>query len=408
MEIEEIAGTLNTTENVCEDIIANDKNGQYEALKQQISSLNGIVAEKDKQIKYLLKQVEGVKSNITQFVEFLMNESDSKDRDTLLTTIHEEKDMNEQLESLFKLIIIDYSNANEDQKIIHRMKNQLYSHLELLSKLIDSQDYQDMFLTTNNEDQPQLTEETRNIMINQAKHTSELLNKMKNNDADDNQSEDDIGVSNIFERGFDATKRVRNIQKLLSNSILTPDEIRDMIIQEATITSLFSKYIDNVLQKVAYLEDINTSQTNNEKKNKAILEEKAKHVFESLCEALSTKESFSMEKLFELTQILSDDCIAARNKIGLKVGGFSVFVDKTDRAINKLANKLEQTQKLLERQTSELTTKTNDKWAKWAKHLYTALLGFGSSTDDESMRIAIETAALTSVGQLRKHFVYNN
>ena len=60
-----------------------------------------------------------------------------------------------------------------------------------------------------------------------------------------------------------------------------------------------------------------------------------------------------------------------------------------------------------QKQTKQMNKKSgDDKWAKWAKHLYTALLGFGETADDESMRIAIETAALTSVGQLRKHFIY--
>ena len=398
MEIEEIAGNLNNTADICEDIIQNDKRGQMEALQRQIESLNNTISHKTNQINQLLAEIEGAKGKIQPFVEFLLSESKNEDRNELLNTIQSENNLEEKLDSLFKLIFIDYNHSKMDKDVIKRMKTQLYGHVELLTHLNVSKEYQEKFFDTDKEGNVCLSEETKNILNEQAKHTTELLNAIK---AEEAEQEKISTIESVFANDFNGDSRVQQIQDFLAGKKVKVSEMKDLLIQETTITSILSKYTNNLIVCLTEME-------NNRQKDELHMseyEKKVKEVFEKLCNSLGTQSDYSFDQFLELTQALANDCLKARTKVGLKIGGFTAYLEKSDKALLKLAKKLEQAQNLLQRQTEELEKIKNNatnEWSKWGRNLYIALLGFGEKADEETIRLTIETAALTSVGKIRK------
>ena len=399
MEIEEIAGNLNNTADICEDIIQNDKRGQMEALQRQIESLNNTISHKTDQINQLLAEMEGAKGKIQQFVDFLLSESKNEDRNELLSTIQSENNIEDKLDLLFKLVFIDYNHSKNDKDVISRMRTQLYGHVELLTHLNESKEYQEKFFNTDNEGNVCLSDETKNILNEQARHTTELLNSIKTEEAE----QEKIGtIESVFANDFDGDSRVQQIKDFLAGTKVKAGEMIDLLIQETTITSILSKYIDNLIVCMTEMEN----DRQKDELHKSECEKRIKAVFEKLCDSLGTQSDYSFDQFLELTQALANDCLKARTKVGLKIGGFTAYLEKSDKALLKLAKKLEQAQNLLQRQTEELEKSKNNatnEWSKWGRNLYIALLGFGERADEETIRLTIETAALTSVGKIRKY-----
>ena len=397
--MEEIVDTLNNTAVACEDIIHNDIENQMDALKKQIVSLKNIINEKDKQLSTVLNQMNGVISNVDPFIEYMMSESDSQERSEVLAAINEEKSMEYKLDSLFKLIILDYMKMKSDNDIMDRLRSRLYNHVEFLNQLAQSTQLQEVVLGNDENGKCELSNQTRRFLIEQSEITTKMLNEFKTEINEDSMSK----IEKVFLNKIDVSNRAVKIGKTIGRCNLKVDELGDLLVQEATITSLYNKYTNNLKNEIGKLKKFNLLREEQIKQNDIEFNEKAEDVFRKLCKAVGTEDEYSQEKFFELTRAIADDCLKARNKVGLKIGGFSAYVEKSDRALRKLSMRLEQAQTLLQKQSE---CNNLNVWSVWAKQLYVALIGFGASDSEENMRVTIENAALSAIGHAKhRHLI---
>ncbi|EAX95596.1 hypothetical protein TVAG_459450 [Trichomonas vaginalis G3] len=398
MNFSTLADDLNATADICDDIITTNQKDQLDALKKTIQTLKNIIEQKDKLISTLKGNIDIIEQNTNNFMSELLENSKDEERNELLNNLLEEPDYNVKYSSLYQLLNIDYACSKKDKDVISRLRSQLFGHALLLVRISTHSEYRNLLLMDDYQENEEITAQTKDILFEMAQRTESLVSKVSDEEV---EALPYGSIANVLGCEINLEERAEVMKELLATDTLDPNELKDMLLQETVITSILTNYSNKIIETMEELEEAKKDQLIGFKNRDTEVKDILEPVYLKLCKAFGQNNmEFSFDSFIDKSEQLADNLILARERTGIDNGLFTDYVDLTDRAIYKLSKKLKETQTILKRQTSNLSKCGNEGvWQKWARSLYAGLMGFENNpANDIDLRVAIEEACLTSVG----------
>lgn len=369
---------------------------EIELLKQQL-------AEKDKIISELRSKDHHshVRNLLNKEIDSLQESAAFSDptSSNIINNILNEPNLDTQITSLFSLI---KSRLNS----IPRLCAQLRGHVDFLSRLASTPELQTLFLISDHNGQIFLPETARQLLLEQAARTSQLISEypefMKT------QSEyEQLTINDAFQFNssmFNANKRISSIHKLLQDVFHDPNELSSLLIQEVLISSSFQRVASNANDAINQIHScLNHAVLPNENHNLKQAKKLSNNFEEENGENLTNQHYDEGE-----IKINYHDTIQLAQKVAKQVSR-SCLDRETSQQENHLLGtqhycKESRSQHIYNNEAYSSVRCPNNKfqgedWIRWAKHLYHGLTKLPSDTvDDVNLRIVIEEAALTSIG----------
>lgn len=400
MNFSTLADDLNATADICDNIITTDQKDQLGALSQTIEYLQSVIQQKDKIITDLKNNIDVIEENTNNFLSFLLENSDDEERTELINNLQEEVNYEAKYSSLFQLLNIDYTSIKKDKDVIERLRAQLFGHALLLVRISTQAEYRNLLLMDEMPENAEINSQTKDIIFEMAQRTDNLIRQVSRSEVNPTPYG---SIANVLGCEIDLNERITVIKEFLEQEDIEKKELQDMLLQEATITSILTNYSNQLIEKMGELAANNKDQLKGFKHRDMEMKQALQPVFDKLCKAFGQNNlEFSFESLIDKSEQLADDLIMARERAGIAEGLFTNYVDLCDRAIYKLSKRLKVTQRLLSRQTEQIAKGASGNegvWVKWAQNLYAGLMGFENKPpNDVDLRVAIEEACLTSVG----------
>ena len=340
------------------------------------------------------------------------------------------------------------------------MCNSLNEQISFLTELISSPNCQSVFFANPKptdedlkSDVYEFQETTKQHIAEQAARTSQFLKEVSKEDPNSSPFGE---IKEIFNLHIDPHRRIEDIITIIEGEHLNQEELQSLIIQEVFLTSTLRKYAKSLMSKLMVIKKILYKQSesgkdvydqilklysrntkkhndhknyiNNDIKNDIInTAEEEEFFFDSENESQinssandssndNTDQEYSFEKLIRKVQNLTDILNYAQKESGLPISKIPESFQRLkfyEHQIQDLERIHVQDRALLIKQSetlselkAQVTTSIRDdnsrEWYQWAKDLYFALTNI--NYDDlnrhslTELRVAIEEAALTSVG----------
>ncbi|KAK8845087.1 hypothetical protein M9Y10_021265 [Tritrichomonas musculus] len=271
------------------NLIGQEQLAHIHSLKVEIESLKNQLKEKEEHISLLERS--HINRNIADEVEDAINSiiqeqislleaknnlrnfkktysiDKNLERIKRLHEIEKMSDVREKLVSLFEFVSDlkkdDLKSRQKSENEIYSIRNRLLrclqGHVEFLTRLAESPELQSLFLVSSNSGETFLSETTKNLLAEQAARTSAFIfterkrNKNHNSSGEDTDSPFSIRQLLDIEQfpNFDVQNRNSKLKILLDNNSadINNDELKELLIQEVSISSILRRYCESLNQK---------------------------------------------------------------------------------------------------------------------------------------------------------------
>jgi len=385
MDLDELIQDLNIAKDECDVIIGAEQRNQIEALKIAVSSLKSMIKSKDERISELENELSTSNNVISRIIKHEKENSPDVNR---LRTIETMPTLNKKIQELYNYMGSKTVNNGSDDAVVERLRSQLHGHVELLTRLIEMPEYEHLFLVSNHSGNTFLRESTHDILVEQARRTNELLSEVSNSNPEKSKTGD---IYDVLSMNIDHKKRISMLKQLITSDDINQNEAKTLLIQEAGITSFLSSYAIHLRESVAKAEKIK-----NLPKSDSDFDLRAQNVFVDLNKALRKNMKYSKDSFIECSKQAAADLLLLRTYLDEGFNDIPQYIVSLKEYIPKLEKRI---MKLKRRCSEKQLSPSRNEWEPWARRLYTGLMGFGIEVESYSdMRIAIEEAALTSVG----------
>jgi hypothetical protein len=323
-----------------------------------VATLQRRLAEREEKITILeraqsraSKTIDQVQNSVAGIINQLSREVSNGDAQQrkLLRSVQSESDLPSKIRLLF-----DFSQSCNKNAISSRLfRASLQGHVDFLTRLASTPELQTLFLVSSTTGNTFLSETTRQLLLEQAARTSELLEGVENG----NSEFAAFGsVGEILDLRIDPHRRINLIRDVIRGSELAPEDLQTLLLQEVMLTNALRGYVKS---------------------------------FQANYGALDRKTS---ERYAEAFDILS-----------------KVLHEEETECSPELCTKLVKKLVLRNSQLKQVNANGDDpNWGKWGRKLYFALTGSDAKNADlQDIRAAIEEAAITAVGCRRDHVVHH-
>ena len=456
MEFESLLSNIKNANDACSSLIGEDQRQQIHDLEITNNSLNNMIKIKDDNIQQLQNYIGTIESKITSIIEYLRRQNNTDEKLQDLQEIEVENDIPSKIDLLFQFTLNTNQQpstsqspkqksklyqeeqtqnsrtftqkleeeANEElarqQESINRLRKQLQGHAEFLTRLVQAPEYQNFFLISNQTGKTFLDTATKNLILEQARRTTELIYSLQQ---EGSYSDSLATIDDILGHKVDLNQRTRILSKYLSRNNCSLEDIQDMLLQETVITSFLAKAYDKMRDKAENLETkVKTYQNtrspqylpSSKVQDREILrsspdadklfDRQGKTVINLINKALGEKEEYSKQQLLDSSLRMAQDYLNAQKLAGTNVS-FSDYVTQTGESIQTLMKKVKEMKENMknyqrnQRSTTQQNYQNEDSWQNWARRVYAGILGIEARPkNDKDMQIIIEESALTSCG----------
>ncbi|EAY12819.1 hypothetical protein TVAG_221720 [Trichomonas vaginalis G3] len=425
----------------CKSLIGEAQRDQINLLKKTVESLRSQIQDRDNKIQFLQSVILSVESRINDEVEKqkssislnppenekleeILDDRDVRNKlDLLVNYLQEKKQQVPASPTSPRRSFGAFSKNDPNADVVKRLRHQLIGHVDFLTRLVDSPEYQQLFLISDSTGRIFLQESTKNQLLEQARRTTELLYDVSKDVPKDT---DLANINEVMSQKIDLEHRTENLKHFIKSNALTHQEVCDLLLQETFITSLLAKTVSGYQKKLKQAESI-TQVPQSPTSPSDSFDRKARRIMQLINEALGEEETYSRDTFFAGVQKMAQDYISAREVIGdNKPQKFTEYAEKQTKILTELSksvkelnersrsnssinNSQQQTQQQMQNQQqqqqqyqyqSQSSVSSNGlNWTMWARRIYAGLLGLDAQPSSErEMQIVIEESALTSVG----------
>lgn len=408
----------------------------------EIESLKAQLAEKDREIYELKSRLNQNNSRSNSNAQDVFNSAVESLQENIASTditgmnqlsaILNDQNLETQITSLVSFI-------KTRLNAIPRLCAQLRGHVDFLTRLAASPKLQSLFLISDQTGSIFLPETARQLLLEQAARTSQLISEYPQVFNDQYyQRTSTINTSLSIEsqsQNVDPKDRLQSIKKLLSEDIQDPTELSSLLLQEVLISSSLQRFATDVNDKLNQisrcLHEGFQSNRNSRKPRKYGTGEEEDELNGEYGNARKHKDDYDFEKTLLIAQKMAD--IASKNQNQPNDDGNEFYSSKNNN-LNSSKGRPENdynnnsfnsskghrendynnnnfnsskgsiTNRDYEYQGSSMKNRNQNSssvgaWQLWAKRLYYGLTQLSAeSQDDVALRMAIEEAALTSIG----------
>ena len=457
MDFKSLDSYMEQVNNDCISLIGEDQRQHIQALEIENQSLSNTLKDKDIRIKQMQDYISAIENKVSKIVDYLKKQQISEDQLQNLENIEKQIDIPTKIDFLFQYTLYnnqpqeereipqkdspsyreiqtqrsmqsDFYNPKQEnvehdpdqEETIGRLRKQLLGHVEFLTRLVNSPKSLNFFLISNESGKTFLDKATRDLMVEQAQRTSELVYMLTQ--GTQQYKDNNPTISDILGHEINLNDRSRTLSKYLSSQKVKKQMLGDMLLQETVITSILSNSYEAIKERAEDLEEqlakannqnkyLQTKRQQNSIQTSPSLDKyfdnRAKVVFDMLNKALNENNTYSKEQLLDSTIRLAQDYLSAQRLSGTK-SSYTDYVKQTGESIQDLMNKVKdikanfrnykQNQGNNQFNTSSRDTR-EDSWENWARRVYAGILGIEAKPkNNKDMQIIIEESALTSCG----------
>lgn len=408
----------------------------------EIESLKAQLAEKDREISELKSRLNQnnsfsnsgsysrAQAAFRSAVESLQENIASTDitgMNQLSSILNDDQNLETQITSLVSFL-------KNRLNAIPRLCAQLRGHVDFLTRLASSPKLQSLFLISDHTGSIFLPETARQLLLEQAARTSQLISEhpqILNDQYYKRTSTINTSLSiGNQSRNVDPNERLKNIQTLLSEDIKDPTELSSLLLQEILISSALQRLATDADDKLRQLSrclnegfqpNHNSTKSNRQGFGFEIEEEEEESNDEYGSIKKPNDDDFDFEKTLRLAKKISS--IASKNQnqtnddqnqlnsslnnnnhnnnysVGSNGSSKAQYYNRNENS-NSMHNREfgYQNNDGVKNRNVENSSSVSE-WQRWAKRLYHGLTQLNAeSQNDIGLRMAIEEAALTSIG----------
>lgn len=381
-----------------DSILENELRSQIVSLETKMKSLESILEEKDKKIQRLVEQHDSISDIVYNAVNKVVHGLKNAEIKRKLSNVLSMENLTSQVTSFLDIItsmtLCEDVKVPDDRSIVERLRSQLYSHIELLTQIIENPSGK---LSLPDGGAPDLTSETKKNLLSFARDTKKILDETVGTNLEN------VGynpISYLLSPKNSYENRVENLRSFFESYNISQNELKDLLVQEVTVSGLLSKLL---------LDKQNQKGSREVPRHSSFETKKAQNVFENLCEALGKKYDFSPDNFITAANLVASDICNAQKKLRQKPCSFTDFIEINNVKIRRLESQINQLEECISSNADQLgKLPANNEWVKWASRVYAGLMGVGEEAESNKvMQIAIEHAALCNSGyhnpELRKY-----
>jgi hypothetical protein len=246
----DVLADIGSNSDQCVSLIGKEQLSEIAALRSQIDTLQRRLAEREEKVALLerskarltkcLDQVGEVLNGIITGILRSLPKGHSPAWDAL-RRINADSNLPTKVQSLF-----EFSQASTGETNTSRLlRASLRGHVEFLTRLATTPELQTLFLVSPTSGGTLLPETTRELLLEQAARTSQLLENANSADIDAFGS-----IREVLDLDIDPNRRIDGIRDLIHGNEVKSEDLEVLLLQEVMLTSTLRRYAKSLRTSV--------------------------------------------------------------------------------------------------------------------------------------------------------------